>query len=298
MPTITDYISLVRLQQAIQVNYPKQDNLLSTFLLPYTEQQAIQFVLNQPFDYLSCKLLNSQYYWEFVRSANITTFEELQFVYVLANNINFELLKAKVPYYATWNSTIQIVYPTTNYLIDANADSWGSNYSLNVSPGFTHPFIPTFELTGRVCLLKSILLYEYTDTKGYYGPQGLIYLSPLRPINLNYPLGLPTTAQLTLDECYIESQIKYPVKGDTNWVGRYQGQYTNSTYNKHIKFWLYANDTGNFLLDQPPAFDKQGIALNALELVGYKPTLTIPTLDSIHNITINQTSTYKELTIA
>ena len=80
-------------------------------------------------------------------------------------------------------------------------------------------------------------------------------------------------------------------------VGEYQGQHTNSTYNKHIKFYLYANSTGQFLLQQPPKFDYKGIVLEALSLVGIEPIVKLPTLIDEQTFTISQQSTLLPLII-
>lgn len=291
MTNITDYIQSVRLQQAIQVLYPKQDQLLSDFYLPYTEEEAFHYLINLPFTYLSCRYLGNQYYWEFVNSNNITNFEDLQFVYYPVSAANFEFIKSKIPYYSTWNEAkeVKLVYPTINYLIEANSISWGSSYSVNISSGFTHPFLPTFEFTGRVCLLNQTLLYEYRDLKGYYSVKDFYYLSPLRPTDLSYPLGILTESQLTIDDCQLENS--YPSSGDSYFVGEYQYQYTNSSYNPHIKFYLYANNTSQFLLQQPPKLDYKGAALSALSLIGVEPTLILPTTESNQQFTITQSST-------
>jgi len=291
MTNITNYISQVRLQQAIQVLYPKQDLILSDFYLPYTEEEAYQYLINLPFTYLSCKYLGNQYYWEFVNSNNITNFEDLQFVYISATQANFNRLKDKIPYYSSWNEAkeVELIYPTKNYLIEANSVSWGSSYLVNVSSGFTHSFLPTFEFTGRVCLLNQTLLYEYKDLKGYYSVKDFYYLSPLRPTDLNYPLGIPTENQLIVDECQLENS--YPISGDSYFVGEYQYQYTDSSYNSHIKFYLYANSTSQFLLQQSPKLDYKGTALSVLSLVGIEPTLILPTTESNQSFTISQSST-------
>jgi hypothetical protein len=318
MTNITDYISQVRLQQAIQVLYPKQDSILSDFYLPYTEEEAYQYLINLPFTYLSCKYLGNQYYWEFINSNSIDNFEDLQFVYIPATQsnfnrlqtkilyyststlneaqgiitqTNFNKLQSKIPYYSKWNEAkeVELIYPTKNYLIEANSVSWGSSYSINVSSGFSHPFLPTFDFTGRVCLLNQTLLYEYKDLKGYYSVKDSYYLSPLRPTDLSYPLGIPTESQLTTDECQLENS--YPTSGDSYFVGEYQYQYTNSSYNPHIKFYLYANSTSQFLLQQPPKLDYKGTVLSTLSLICIEPTLILPTTPIDQSFTITQSST-------
>jgi hypothetical protein len=57
MQTISDYISQVRLQQAINPLFPKQDDNLSDFYLPYTQAESIQYLINKPFNYLSTNTL-------------------------------------------------------------------------------------------------------------------------------------------------------------------------------------------------------------------------------------------------
>ena len=300
MQTISDYISQVRLQQAINPLFPKQDDNLSDFYLPYTQAESIQYLINKPFNYLSTRYLKGLYYWEFVNSNNITDFVDLEFLYISVDFTTFQSIKTYLPYYSSWNEVkeLELVYPKLNYIIDANAASYGSSYFINVSSGFSHPFIPTLEFTGRICLLKQTLLYEYQDIKGYYAQKDYQYLSPLRPLDLNYPLGIPIESQLTVDKCYLDEYDKYPNSGDSNLVGEYQGQHTNSTYNKHIKFYLYANSTGQFLLQQPPKFDYKGIVLEALSLVGIEPIVKLPTLIDEQTFTISQTSTLLPLIIS
>lgn len=300
MQTISDYISQVRLQQAINPLFPKQDNDLSDFYLPYTQAESIQYLINKPFNYLSTRYIKGFYYWEFVNSNNITDFVDLEFLYILVDPTIFQSIKTYLPYYSTWNEAkqLELVYPKLSYLLDANSVSYGSSYFVNVSSGFSHPFIPTLEFTGFVCLLKQTLLYEYQDITGYYAQKDYQYLSPLRPLNLDYPLGIPTDSQLTVDDCYLDEYDKYPSSGDSNWVGEYQGQYTNSTYNKHIKFYLYGNSTENFLLQQPPKTNYKGIALEALSLVGIEPIVKLPTLTQRESITISQQSTLLPLILS
>lgn len=297
MTNVSDYLSFIQLQQATQVRFPKLDNLL--FDLPdlvYDNEQAINFILSRPFQFLSCRQIKNNYYWEFYNLSNDLELHRTEFIYVLVNLDNFNSLKSKLPYYATWNKDLKLVYPTTNYLIDSNANSYGRHYTIRVTVGFTHPFLPTFNFTGNVCILSNSLLYEYKDTQGYYGPKGFEYLSFLRPINLNYPLGIPLENQLEIDFCY-EEDLKYPLKGDTFFAGSYQGKYTNKNYNKHITFWLYKNHNTTFLLDQPPTLNRKGIMLNALSLIGTSSILIIPTHQSIQTFNINQQSTYTELKI-
>lgn len=300
MQTISNYISQVRLQQAINPLFPKQDDNLSDFYLPYTQAESIQYLINKPFTYLSIRYLKGFYYWEFVNSNNITDFVDLEFLYIPVNFTTFQSIKTYLPYYSTWNEAkeLELVYSKLSYVIDANAASYGSSYFVNVSSGFNHPFIPTLEFTGRICLLKQTLLYEYQDIIGYYAQKDYQYLSPLRPLDLSYPLGIPTESQLTVDECYLDEYDKYPLSGDSNWVGEYQGQYTNATYNKHIKFYLYANSTKQFLLQQTPKFNYKGVALEALSLMGIEPIANLPTLIDEQTFTISQQSTLLPLIIS
>jgi hypothetical protein len=296
MQTTIEYITQIRLQQAINPLFPKQDNSLSTFYLPYTKQKAFDFLENKPFNYLSCRFIKGYYYWEFVNSNNISNFVELEFLYILVSNSTFTKYKTKIPYYSTWDKAKQtkLIYPNISYLMNSNSVSWGSYYSIESTTN-THPFLSTLKFTGKVCLLNQTLLYEYQDSKGYYAQKDYLYLSPLRPLNLNYPLGTPTSEQLVVDECELDEA--YPTSGDSYFVGEYQGQYTNSLYNKHIKFYLYANSTSQFLLQQPPKLNYKWAAMTALSLVGVEPTLRLPTTISTQEFTINQTITTPQLTI-
>ena len=266
MTSITDYINQIKIQQAIEVLYPKQDLILNSFYLPYTEEEAYQYIINLPFSYLSYKYINNIFYWEFVNINNSNNFGNLQFVYIRESEFNFNRLKEKIPYYYSWgkNKEIKLIYPKKEYLIKANAVSWGTSYLINISSGFSHKFLPTLEFTGRICLINNNLLYEYRDIKGYYFIKDEYYLSPLRPNNLNYPLGIPKENQLVEDEC--GKKDLYSNSGDSYFVGEYRNKYTNVNYNPHIKFYLYGDKRREFLLQEPPKIDYKNVALSVLDI--------------------------------
>jgi hypothetical protein len=289
--SIVNYLTQVKLQQVNKVLFPKQDKNLFSFYLPYSQSEAINFLLTKPFEYLSTVLIKNTYFWEFVNSFNVSEFIDLEFLYIPVTTSLLNSLKAKLPNYSIWNESknTKIIYPLISYLLENNSNDFVSFYTIDVSSGFTHPFLPTFEFTGRVCLLNQTLLYEYKDSKGYYSVKDFYYLSPLRPIDLNYPLGIPSESQLTTDECQLKDF--YPTSGDSYFVGEYQYQYTNSSYNPHIKFYLYANPTSQFLLQQPPKLDYKGAALSALSLVSIELTLILPTTPIDQSFTITQNST-------
>ena len=289
--SLSDYISLVKAQQASNLDSPKIEPLFNSISPLYTESQAINSVLTEPYIYLSCKILGSTYYWEFLKNNNITDFTKFKFIYIRANLTNFNLLISKLPYYYSWSKYegVYLTYPDKSLVIDTDSSSWGAYYSTTISDTFIHPFLPTFNFTGNICLLKDRLLYEYIDSKGWYGILNLSYLTPFRPINLTYPLGNPNGSQLIVDNCYNSNINKYSNRGDANFAGRYIGQYTTKDYNKHIKFWLYQNSSSTFLLEYPPSFDTEGLALSSI-YSSTKTSITKLISNSTCTFNINQSS--------
>jgi hypothetical protein len=289
--SIINYIELIRLQQSYNLDRPKLDSLINSFSPFYTESEAISEVLNLPYTLLSCKQFDSNYYWEFILNNNITEFKNFKFIYILANLTNFNLLKSKLPYFYSWdiNKQVNLIYLNKPYYLDTDASSWGQSYFINLAKGFKHSFLPTWEFTGYIVLSNTQILYEYVDTLGWCTPKELKYLSPLRPSNLNFPLGYPNSNSLTLDDCYNQDLNLYPNTGDSYFAGKYIGQYTNSLYNKHIKFWLYQNSNATFLLEYPPAHNTESSGLSAIYQANNQAKIRLFT-ESTSSFTLTQTS--------
>lgn len=170
-------------------------------------------------------------------------------------------------------------YPTDKYLLDTTSQEWPTHYNV-LSNDLKHPFIPDFLFTGRVILqgYEGNLLYEYTDIKGVYGLKDEIYLSNLKPLHLDFPIGIPRRDELLLDECLEHSIGYYPSKGNLiTDIGRFTGYRTNNKYHPHRTFYLYERSNGTVFLTiaRPHSYSSDFIHIANRILELYKEDLVL-----------------------
>lgn len=187
--------------------------------------------------------------------------------------------------------TVNTKKPNEVYLFPTNALDWEVIWALGVMD-MSHPFLPNFLFTGLIVCVGSYqhIMYEYTDIGGMYGIQHELYISPLKPIELDYPLGFPRNGALEKDKCNQDLIGSYPIEGvlDTD-LGTYTGLVTNSTYHPLHKFYVYMrSDLSIFLSSKPPNQTTKDFVLSKREELGLirdPYALTNPSIPPINIIT-------------
>jgi hypothetical protein len=224
---------------------------------------------------------------EFMRRSD----NHITYLYTQVGEVN-----SYTPLLKTWtyNSTFSLVdnYPSEMYLFPSNALDWEVIWTMGVSNMF-HPFLPYFLFTGLVVCVGQYrnIMYEYTDTEGLYGSKYDVYLSSLRPFELDYPLGFPRQGMLERDICYRSLIGEYPYEGILDRdLGGYTGLVTTSLYHPIHKFYLYIrSDYSLFLSSRHPQQGAKQFVLGKrteLNLVRDPfelPVVTVPSLVEIND---------------
>lgn len=202
-----------------------------------------------------------------------------------------------IPRLQTWNYVNNIfsfvnTYPREMYLFPSSALDWEVIWTLGVN-NMSHSFLPYFVFTGLVVCVgqHKHIMYEYTDIEGLYGSRDDVYLSSLKPLELDYPLGFPREGMLERDICYTPLVGEYPYEGEINRdLGGYTGLVTTALYHPIHKFYLYIrSDYSLFLSSRHPQPGAKQFVLNKrteLNLVRdpfVLPVITVPPLVEIND---------------
>lgn len=183
-------------------------------------------------------------------------------------------------------------YPNEMYLFPSSALDWEVIWTMGIN-NMSHPFFPNFLFTGLVVCVGQYrnIMYEYTDMEGLYGNRYNVYLSSLRPIELDYPLGFPREGMLERDICYKNLIGEYPYEGILDRdLGGYTGIITTSLYHPIHKFYLYMrSDYSLFLSSRYPERGAKQFVLgkrDELNLVRDPfelPVITVPSLVEVND---------------
>ena len=243
------YSDLIQQQNYLNPTHPKLfAGKTSSFSYP-SLSQVITELNAAPYQYTGLvtlpgsifNLTTSQLSLEFILSPEDNDFPNHKFLYCpvaeigqLNNVPSIKSLNASTPLYL-------VLKPTKPNLIYSNLDRFQSYYTLDLgTQTFNHIFLPYFEFTGRVSIQQDKLIYEYQDAGGYLGVVGELYISYLRPHQLSYPLGAPTSDELAEDPC-LESLVgAFPTVSDEYFIGEFTGFTTTSQYSE-FKFYQYYN---------------------------------------------------------
>lgn len=229
--------------------------------------------------------------WEFMKEGRDDKRENRKYLYI---ELNISLLDyVKVPTICHWNINkvdIYRVFPNKEYLLGLESNHWKSWYSLIVED-MTHPFLNGFIFTGRVIEQgeEGILGYEYRDNKGFYGIRNAIYISPLKPIQLDFPLGIPDKGQVDILKCNERLIDLYPSAGYIPYdIGKFTGYTTNSKYHSSKVFYIYERKDGSVFASE---YIPHPHALNLLNINyqlcnGIASGLTLDTVPSKEEIYI------------
>jgi hypothetical protein len=261
----------------------------------------------------NAELLTSepQLVWEFIKLDGETR-DKWLYLYVVPNKTLLPFVD--IPKHCCWDTerlTVDDYYPNELYLLGANSTNWGAWYSLIVED-MTHPFINGFTFTGRVIEQgdESLLAYEYSDTKGWYGLKNELYMSSLKPIELDFPLGIPKEGEVDKLLCNEHLIGAYPSSGCVPYdLGRFTGYTTNRNYHPTKTFYIYERTvdiTSNQLIEERlrrpsncPVFALESIPnIYSLDLAnqGYQicnnipPSLFLETIESKEEIYIEDFS--------
>jgi hypothetical protein len=150
---------------------------------------------------------------------------------------------------------IGTLIPDRELLLPSNHKDYGEWYNTTSVGVGTSPLLPGLTFTGAVVVLgDGELLYEYQDLAGTYSMRGMLYMSPLRPDDHQYPLGRPKPGDLILDDCIPLGG--YPHSATLPWVGRSTGYKTTDNYHPTRTYYLYEDRYGGtFLHESPPSKD-------------------------------------------
>lgn len=238
------------------------------------------FISGDSFFYNSPNLSSdsSDIHWEFVNKQGLSDPASIgtwKFLYVPVSKRLAVALSSKLPRTLTWDSTIPtsyLAYPDYLYLIPVSANEWPFTSSL-ISDGLSSPSTGSMVFTGQVVSqADGSILYEYSDTDQAYGALYSLYMSPARPLGLDFPLGLPKSGDLVYDSCLVDLIGYYPSKGYLPYVGAFTGYVTTSEYSPYTTYYLYERADGStFLLEYPPHSYARDYISIAIEL--HRPDL-------------------------
>lgn len=194
-----------------------------------------------------------QFYWEFCKK-NRNPLDN-QYIYIKANKTYLDLLKSKLPTMLKWDTYINSIskdWPYKSYVFQTSITTW-SFYQTVITDNLYHPFLGSLLFTGRVTLQDSpsYEIYEYTDIEGHYGKKNDFYCSSLKPLGLDFPLGLPKVGMLCKEECleeligYLPSRGRYPSE-----VGRFTGYITNNKYSDILTYYIYEREDSSVFLSK------------------------------------------------
>jgi hypothetical protein len=297
------YVSQLREQRARHPKHPKLFNPITLPLTPDKPVSlAITEVLNEGYEYTGtinvregiypsyfdtnmfndAAMINSFFligydgrpyrttnlYYEFVLGDKDLPMSTWKYLYAPVSANSRALLKDKLPhvtYYNTSALTANKVYPREEYLYNRAASSFESYYSLDIADDFYHPYQPYFYFTGKVAQQSNgSLLFEYFDSLGLYGIKDDLYISTLRPINLDYPLGNTTSDEIVLDPCLIVGIP--PNNSYLNMYGLSTGYRTTSKYDPLNSYILYEREDGTSFLKLEETEETNPYALQFYEL--------------------------------
>ena len=225
-----------------------------------------------------------------------------EFVYKSSNSIAYQYFPVNsvnnlIPRLQTWNyvnNTFTLVntYPSEMYLFPSSALDWETIWTMGVN-NMSHPFFPNFVFTGLVVCVGQYrnIMYEYTDIEGLYGSRNDVYLSSLKPLDLDCPLGFPREGMLERDICYTSLVGEYPYEGEINRdLGGYTGLVTTALYHPIHKFYLYIrSDYSLFLSSRHPQPGAKQFVLNKRTELNLDrdpfvlPVITVPPLVEIND---------------
>jgi len=141
------------------------------------------------------------------------------------------------------------LYPENLPLIRRSIEAL-TNYHILLCPDMPHPYYKDMLFTGRVSeVANGSNIYEYTDITGAFGIRDDVYTCNLRPTMLTMPLGLPSAPLVEDANLELTATPHKPsggIMGD--WVGVYEGWYTDPTYS-YRPYYLYSDTTGKMFLN-------------------------------------------------
>ena len=176
---------------------------------------------------------------EFMRTTN-NQWEDRRYLYLPLSRCQ-DLL----PFTRVGDVHLSRRYPTAEDLIIRSTDSYPVVY--NASARGSNILLPGFQYTGVVVQNINSTLYKYIDVVGDYSEPGSTYLSPLRPVGLDNPLGDINFNYLIENIAEIGS---YPKRLERGWIGEYTGYMVIDILGK--KWHQYRDNNRYFLLDSPP----------------------------------------------
>lgn len=276
-PDYVDYVASIRQQRLSSPNRIKLSSLIpptQSFSYTETESSFISAVNTGGYIYTgNVKVLSSIYPWMRpdleLMALEFSTIDRNRYIY-LPETLIGTAAAGLVPMSASYNpaSAYVVDYPSRIYLSPSSAEDFADNYGIDIGSEYSHNFLPGFLFTGKIVRLPSgKLLYEYIDNLGSYGPQYEIYLSTLRPINWDAPLG--PYSELQLSNSLSSLVGSYPNSGTRELLGKYTGRKTNFTYHPSITYYEYERENGSlFLSEASPSISAGETSKNFLVLAG------------------------------
>lgn len=197
---------------------------------------------------------NQKYFYEFINTGSRSSFslKDWKYLYLpitqeIANKVP-QVPKQNKLYLVKDIIKIDREYPVKVYLLDANKFNTINSFTTSVKDFVgTHSYLPYMVSRGNTIILPTNqVLYEYIDSKGYYGIPFNKYYSSLRPSDLQYPTGTPSDEQIYTND-YLQTLV-----GSTSSSVIYKtvpynlyftGYATNLSYSNNITYYLYLKDS-------------------------------------------------------
>jgi len=208
--------------------------------------------------------------WEFVQSNNDFQVFLKPYYYCLISNSRLETLFNYLPRRTRWkykddgSISVDYIFPTEYNLIPIYSNNYIHTLTV-LTKEMGHNLLPNFIFTGKVYFMGEVgePYYEYSNINNNYSFPGDLYISPLKPPNLDFPLGIPKAEEL--EECLNDHIGYYPSDGDIDIdLGIYTGYITNNTYHSNITYYLYRrSDDSIFLSKYPPKRDVKWMVKDA-----------------------------------
>lgn len=271
-PAYSDYVLKVKEQQQKYPNYPKiEPNLSEGPQLPVvSSDSAINKIINENYTYTGTKRIRKFNVYEFAQPVgNASDISYYRFLYVFIDKNSTEILgeNEKLPKLLRWGEEYPSAYPDNLYLVSAGINSWPDFYTTN-SVDTYHPFLPGFYSTNRVSIqTNGKIIYEYFDSLGLYGALSNMYVSTLRPVNFDFPIGHPRMWELAIDNCLSHLIGSYPIRSNEFYLGRFTGFTSTPLHTGYAKFYLYERKDGTtFLSEEAPDLLAQEIIERTLIL--------------------------------
>lgn len=242
------------------------------------------------------KATSSNLYYEFVYPTPNEILDKWKYLYLPVYPLIEKKVAHKLPFiveFDTPNLIYSKLYPRTRDLTLTTADEQGAYYTTDQRG--VHPYHPNMSFTGRISpQSNSILLYEYSDNSGYYGRQEDLYLSPHRPLDLNYPIDL--TESFSPSSCMVLGD--YPATGTIPLYGASLNLKTNPGYDPLNTYYVYRKVNGDLVLIESGAthpYSKDFISL-AEQITGLTiPMISLPSSPSNQRFIFRQQSTFNEI---